>query len=815
MKTLKILCILLSGIIILESCATIISGKTQKVNITSEPSGAKIFINGKNTGTVTPSEIKVKRKVKDSPNSIKKTQTYVLKKEGFQDYSYNAKSKYNFLPSVGNFFTFFAGFIIDGANGASRVYPKEHHFTLNKGGSNNLIIERTKKKKHVTEEVPQIVKIKKSSPNQKNTTNTIAAKKIVKSKVTNTKTLSKPVIILDEDFSDNTFKWKEKSEKKASYQIKDGMYTMKDNTFKLKSPKQYIPNFNSKSDNYILEASFSFLDTKKYKLVGLGFGFSPDSAIHYVFNIIIEEGVKKIAITPFLGVGLKTMNQKPIFKGEVKEINLKENIIRIEKENDRTKFYINDKLLVESPGVVFNSSLIKFNTGIWNLTGVNWIKITKTGVTETVIRDANKRDIAFQKIRKNDILESHIETTESVNFQKHIKGKIKKADENDIAKNVKYRRSSLYTLMVYDPIIKFNKTIKNTFGNLDVPQKFNDHNVGPYSILSISNIKQQESQINSFLTRNNIAKKMVAKWFNRDLEGKFNMNLIAERGLYDASAIDQAIASNMARGNAILADAGEELINKTFIVVNDFKFIDKAEKGKFLTDALNEAARQQAKDGEIGTSLVTGALSFGVSAGAKGYIIRSTSYLYQLEWNDEIQANFYHNYWTDKNNFDPAKVAAFNQTNDYKLKFIGSQSALADVQSSIFTDKTDEDLIKIATEKAIDKAIAKLERKFEAFRTKTPLVSTDPLAAKIGTKEGLEGGDKFEVLEMKQDPETGKTTYKRVGVIKVDGKNIWNNNYTPEEMKQLEKEGKLPKLQYTIFKGSGNYYPGQLIKQIN
>ncbi|MBL4667854.1 MAG: hypothetical protein JKY30_01150 [Flavobacteriales bacterium] len=566
-----------------------------------------------------------------------------------------------------------------------------------------------------------------------------------------------------------------------------------------------------------MEASFSFLDTKKNQFVGLGLGFSSDSSIYYVFNLMVQEGVKKVVITPFLGVGLRTMNQNPIFKGNVKSLKDVENIIKIIKQDHVTKFYVNDELLAESPGFVFNSSIIKFNTGIWNKTGVNWIKITKTGTSKMIINKSNKRDIVYKEIKDNEITSTTIISTKenlaSKTTRKKIK--IKKSEENIGAKDLKYRRSSLYTMMVYDPLIEHHETIKNAFGNLDIPSKFNDHNVGPYSILSISNIKKQENQISSFLRRNNIAKKMVSKWFNRDAEGKFNMDVIAKRGLYDASAVDKAIASNMARGNAMLADAGEELINKTFIVINDFKFIDKAKKGKFLTNILNDVAKEQAKDGEIGTSLVTGALSFGVKAGAKGYIIRSTSYLYKLEWNEETQAIFYQDYWTDATSFDPEKVNAFNNANNFKLKFIGSQAALADVQSSIFSEKSDEDLIKMATIKAIEKAIGKLERKFEEFRTKTPLVSTEPLAAKIGTKEGLEKGDKFEVLEKEIDPETGKATYKRVGVIKVDSKNIWNNSYSPEEMKQLEKEGKLPKLQYTIFKGSGKYYPGQLIKQIN
>lgn len=631
--------------------------------------------------------------------------------------------------------------------------------------------------------------------NQKSTT-----KQSGPSNTTATKLPKGAIVILDEEFSDNSFGWKEVNIKASKYNVSEGMYAMKEGLLSSRSPIHSIPGFNSRSDNYIIEASLSFLDNKQVHMKGISFGFSSDSSICYSFSIMRTNTFNKnnkvviknlVSISPDFGLNVKLLSQLPIYKGTPSSFNDRTNTLKIVKENDVTKFYLNDQFLAESGNFVFNSSLFRFNSNA-SSSGVNWIKITKTGTSKEVSYKSNTRDLAYKEIKANEIESTNTSKISKTLASNEKKKKIKNATENESAVNTKYRRSALYTLMIFDPTATHNKTIRDAFGNLDVPTKFNDHNVGPYNILSLTNIKQQEKQITNFLTKNNIAKKMVAKWFNRDSEGKFNMELIKTRGLYDASVIDQAIASNMARGNAMLADAGEELINKTFIVVNDLKFIDLSTE--------DPSARKNIDD---------------ISIDLKGYVIRTNSYLYQLEWDEETQANFYYNYWTDENNFDPAKVEAFNKANGYKLKFIGTQAAWAKVTSTTLTDNTDEDLIQMATTKAIDKAIGKLERKFEAFRTKTPLVSTEPLAAKIGTKEGLEGGDKFEVLETKQDPNTGKITYKRVAVIKVDGKNIWDNSYTPDEMKQLEKDGKLPKLQHTIFKGSGNFYPGQLIKQIN
>ena len=399
-------------------------------------------------------------------------------------------------------------------------------------------------------------------------------------------------------------------------------------------------------------------------------------------------------------------------------------------------------------------------------------------------------------------------TNEYINYEK-----VKNSTENVLAQDLKYRRSSLYTLMINDPTRMHANVIKDAFGNAVIPQKFNDHNIGPYMINGQANLEDQSYVITNYLNTNNVAKDIVAKWFNKSADGKFNMDLVAARGMYDASAMDKVIANSAQRGDAMLADAGEELIKNTFVIVNDFKFTSKEEVAKKVGGGLRALGSLSALAG-YDVSTYTTLAAAGTTVAGKGYWVKTTSYLYRLVWDEEAAAIFYQNYWTDDNNYDPAKVEAFNNATNFKLRFVGFQIATADLQSSIFTNKSEEDLIRMATVKTIDKAVAKLERQYEEFRTKIPLYSVDPLTAKIGVKEGLVAGDKFEVLEQVLDVATGKTFYKRVGVIQVSN-SIWDNSLSPEEMEQLRQQGMLPAQQYTVFIGSGNYYPGQLIKQIN
>lgn len=379
-----------------------------------------------------------------------------------------------------------------------------------------------------------------------------------------------------------------------------------------------------------------------------------------------------------------------------------------------------------------------------------------------------------------------------------------------------YKRSSLYTFMVSDLQQEHSLTIHDAFVNYPIPDKFNNHNCNQRTLpkvvdenLSKKEIKElQKDSITQFLSNNAIAKAMVAKWFNRSERGGFNMNLIAERGSYNASDIDIKIAKQNERGLAMLADAGEELLKNTFVVVNNFKYTNKEEVAEKASGWLSVVSSVASAAGADVVSLAADATSLGVGVMGKGFIIKTDAHLYRLVWDEETAAIFYNDYWTEDAELDSEKVAAFENSNIFNLEYIGTETAWADLQSTVFTQKNDDELIAIATKKASDAVIANLQRTYEVFRTKTPLLSGDPISAKIGLKEGLEKGDKYEVLEQIINDE-GKTEYKRVGVIKVEKDMIWDNRFMAGEENPSE-------IEYTTFRGSkSKYYAGMLIRQIN
>ena len=417
---------------------------------------------------------------------------------------------------------------------------------------------------------------------------------------------------------------------------------------------------------------------------------------------------------------------------------------------------------------------------------------------------------------------------------------------------VKYRRSSLHMIMLDDKGLVNADLIKKTFKGMPIPEKFNDHSLKDRSfdpaaivitdadrketakkeskagsiskgiassatggLVDTTNTKDLPIKFDKYFTTNDIAKNLVAKWFNRSAKGTFDMKLIGERGSYDASALDIATAKSSKRGLSAVSDAGVELIGNTFVVVTRFNYISMEE----LAAAAKKTGAVAGKlGGAIGGKAGAAGNLAGKAAGAamdqaKGYVVQTTSYLYKLVWNDSIEAVFYQNYWIDDNSFDQAKKDAFDKSNFFTLELIGDEKANANVLSSAVVKKTDDELVAKATINAFDAVIAKLQKKYEIFRTKTPLFSGDPITAKIGLKEGLEEGDKFEVLEQVLDEKTGKTKYEKKGVIKVEKGMIWDNRFGAEDEPKIEGVTPATPLDRTTFSGGKGYYSGMLIRQ--
>jgi len=425
----------------------------------------------------------------------------------------------------------------------------------------------------------------------------------------------------------------------------------------------------------------------------------------------------------------------------------------------------------------------------------------------------------------------------------------------------KYRRSSLHLVLIETESFPKKEIVMGAWNNYPFPDKYNDHrieikNMNPNNYVieppkkETNKVKKEEKktrfgglsktiskaseaasetinsasdakaemeweakklsgeitkmQIDSFLIDSKLANKIVAKWFNEN-NGLFNMELIQERGFYNASEMEASIAKGQARGLASLGDAGEELIKNTFVVFSKPIFIENepvARAAKVIADI---------KANEISNSLLRNeALKTSEKAYEKakeGYSVWTRTWLYQLEWNETVASTFYSEHW---NNY-----SEFVNSNNYKLKYVGSELSTSLVVFSLNEKRTEADIIKLATVRNLDKVFAKLQKEYDVFKPMVPIISIDPIKAHIGMKEGIEGGEKFDILEMVYDEQEGITTYKKVSTVKVEKDKVWDNRFNAGQKvnpEDEEPESNLD-LRATEFEKNRKAGVGMLLKQ--
>lgn len=416
--------------------------------------------------------------------------------------------------------------------------------------------------------------------------------------------------------------------------------------------------------------------------------------------------------------------------------------------------------------------------------------------------------------------------------------------------DVKYRRSSLHTMVIESEKFPQKEVVLKAFNNAPFPDKYNDHTIGAKSFNPInytltseeksaiykpskmgmlaasaaeikidSVAKELPYRIQKYLSKEKIANKLVAKWFNRQADGSFDWSLVADRGVFSASFLETKSAQSSSEGQSLLKTAGFELIGNTFVVINKFNFYANEPIAAIIRDgAKAEVLKSMAGKPQLFIDKAIKGIDDVYEKTKEGYSIFATSYLYKLVWNDSISNIFFTEMYMEKGTLDAKKRANFDNSELFKLEFVGDENASGLITFSLTEKRTLEQVITLSTKRIIDNVYAKLQKKYDVFKTKTPLYTGYPITAKIGKKEGLEGGEKFEVLEQNIDPKTGVATYKSVGTIKVDDDLIWDNRINDGEVPNVisNTDGKdvKPLIDCTTFKGGKKFYSGLLIKQI-
>ena len=391
-----------------------------------------------------------------------------------------------------------------------------------------------------------------------------------------------------------------------------------------------------------------------------------------------------------------------------------------------------------------------------------------------------------------------------------------------------YRRGSICSFMIGHRDLSFAQEIENVFNEMPVPDKYNDHSIGKkvfYTAdgklkmknldshmgfkINASSDKTLMNDFDFFLQKQAIASRLIAKWFNRKKATVIcNMNLVQERGYQNASEVEKRLAALSVRKDALLKDAGEELIGNTFVLINDIRYIDQS-KGSSIIGGVVSAATQMA--GALNGIEVSEENNLGtIISSYKGFNVKIKTYLYQLIWDDEISSYFYKDIYSE-NSDDKKKENFENNRGRFSLLYLGMQESSGKSVSFLGINKDNpQQMVRKACQRALDENIASLQKNFDVFKVKAPLYDIQPLTCEIGMKEGVTENSRYEVLETVEDSK-GHINYKRIGVIRPIKGKIWDNRYMAAEEKA---EG--ANLKFTTFEkvSGGPFFAGMLVREI-
>ncbi len=323
--------------------------------------------------------------------------------------------------------------------------------------------------------------------------------------------------------------------------------------------------------------------------------------------------------------------------------------------------------------------------------------------------------------------------------------------------------------------------------------------------------KYAPAVINKFFASNNIAPRLIAKWYDYDgnAEKHWGLGTITERGNYNFSAEDLAKAATDMNMQTKIANTTFNMINNTFVMAVNLRFRSYQ---AVVAEASAMANAVGSQFGGIGKLAAMGASAAGSAAAGDGYTVQAVSNLYRLKWNDDINDTFGEKYLKTNATLDDLINAGICE-----LEFVGTEKASSNIRQSLFSDKPISSLVERATARAIDEAIIKLQNNHEEFRTVLPIIGGDgeKIYAAIGTKEGLNEKDEYEILEANEDGK-GNITYKSVGTVKAVKGKIMNNAYGAEDdlsdpnIKDEDKEA--INRTYSEFKGKKGDFTGYFLR---
>lgn len=400
-----------------------------------------------------------------------------------------------------------------------------------------------------------------------------------------------------------------------------------------------------------------------------------------------------------------------------------------------------------------------------------------------------------------------------------------------------YMRSSLEMVYIDSDYFPNKELVDNSWNNYMDPQKnfpnqYNKHGaeigVVPVGIDREMSDKEMANLLLNYINRNKIANKLIMRWFNYNKDGKIaydtdypenpeamiNMQTIFERGYYTVNAGDENLAmSALKRDRDIqIKELSMKLLPFTFMTFTKLEFYENEPVARAVRDAaiiaaeaaytkaVNEGSKEQTA--RLLCDLAIIAANAAYNATKDGYTLRTNTWLYKLVWDEKTELYF--------NNKVLENPRLLENSNAFKMEYVDCQSNKSLVVFSV--TRSFEEIINLTMVRNLNKVFVELQNRNDVFKVWTPLldfyslvsprleapvtVDGKMITAKIGTKEGLRGGERFSVYD--EDGKFYGYAIARQGMVWDNGDETGNDSQELYEP-QLDKKGHL--VTCTTFKG--------------
>lgn len=271
-----------------------------------------------------------------------------------------------------------------------------------------------------------------------------------------------------------------------------------------------------------------------------------------------------------------------------------------------------------------------------------------------------------------------------------------------------YRRPSITYLYVnrhHDLVKELNKKLIAS----DLNAKFNDNRIKNCLIDAQGNI--DDKFLKNYIEQN-ITGEIVRIWFPfNNYDRQHSLEVINDRGLYDATDADVLASRATLRGEGILRDAGELLINRSYIIVYDIVKVNNVH-----------------------------------SRNLRGYEARLNMHLFKLKWNNNTMHVLLENWnnpdFTHEFLFPVEHIKSFHRKRQF-LTLSATQR-----RRILFGRKSDDELLSELSMSAIAEVEFHMSKNNPDFLVKSEVASSRPIKAPIGLKEGVHVDQRYFIYEL-------------------------------------------------------------------